>query len=50
MPERLKRSFFARPATQVAEDLLGRCLVRRFDNMRIAGTIGETEAYCDTAE
>lgn len=50
MPERLKRPFFGRPARQVAEDLLGRRLVRSLDDIRIAGIVVEAEAYCDTAE
>lgn len=43
-------SFFARPARQVAVDLLGKLLVRVLDGDRIAGIIVETEAYCDTQE
>jgi len=42
---RLDRSFFARPALQVARDLLGARLVRLQDGVRIAGYIVETEAY-----
>ncbi len=48
--ERLPRSFFARPARQVARDLLGRRLVRNLAGVRVAGTIVETEAYCDTED
>ena len=45
---RLDRRFFARPARQVARDLIGRRLVRiEPDGLRLAGRIVETEAYCD---
>lgn len=43
---RLPRSFFARPSTEVAPDLLGRVLVRILpDGGRLSATIVETEAY-----
>ncbi|HET7928935.1 MAG TPA: DNA-3-methyladenine glycosylase [Actinomycetota bacterium] len=43
---RLPRSFFARPSTVVAPELLGRILVRlRPDGTRLAGRIVEVEAY-----
>jgi DNA-3-methyladenine glycosylase len=43
---RLPRSFFARPSTEVAPDLLGRVLVRILpDGVRLSATIVETEAY-----
>jgi DNA-3-methyladenine glycosylase len=43
---RLPRSFFARPPTDVAPDLLGRVLVRvPDDGVRVAARIVETEAY-----
>lgn len=41
----LPRSFYERPAPQVAPDLLGRTLVRRVAGERRAGRIVETEAY-----
>ncbi len=43
---RLPRSFFARPSTEVAPDLLGRVLVRLLpDGTRLAARLVETEAY-----
>lgn len=43
---RLPRSFFARPSTAVAPDLLGRILVRRlFDGTRLVVRLVEVEAY-----
>jgi DNA-3-methyladenine glycosylase len=46
MGRRLPRSFFARPSTEVAPDLLGRVLVRRLaDGTRLAVRLVEVEAY-----
>ena len=42
---RLDRLFFARPALQVARQLLGARLVRLQDGIRLDGYIIETEAY-----
>ncbi|MGZ4115486.1 MAG: DNA-3-methyladenine glycosylase [Actinomycetota bacterium] len=43
---RLSRSFFARPSTEVAPDLLGRVLVRTLPTgARLAVRLVETEAY-----
>lgn len=42
---RLDRPFFARPALQVARELLGARLVRLEGSLRLAGIIVETEAY-----
>ncbi|MDX1414186.1 MAG: DNA-3-methyladenine glycosylase [Candidatus Promineifilaceae bacterium] len=47
---RLTRSFYARPARQVAARLLGKKLVRIWEGERISGLIVETEAYCDGDE
>ncbi len=46
----LPQSFYARPARQVAKDLLGKRLVRMLDGERLSGFIVETEAYCDAEE
>jgi DNA-3-methyladenine glycosylase len=45
LPERLDRSFYARPVLVVARELLGMRLVRILDGHRLAGIIVETEAY-----
>lgn len=42
---RLPRQFYNRPAVQVARDLLGKRLVRLEGQVRLSGTIFETEAY-----
>jgi DNA-3-methyladenine glycosylase len=48
MTERLESLFFARPAQQVAPDLLGKRLARCLPNGRLlSGLIVETEAYGD---
>ena len=47
---RLQRPFFARPARVVAQELLGKRLVRLVNGRLLAGTIVETEAYCDSDE
>jgi DNA-3-methyladenine glycosylase len=45
-PRRLPRSFFGRPATEVAPDLLGHVLVRRLSNGAVArARLVELEAY-----
>ncbi|OYQ64612.1 3-methyladenine DNA glycosylase [Pseudanabaena sp. SR411] len=41
----LEKSFFERPAHEVAPDLLGCTLVRRIDKIEYRGIIVETEAY-----
>ena len=46
MTRRLPRSFYARPATEVAPDLLGHVLVRVLpDGTRLAARLVEVEAY-----
>ena len=42
---KLDRSFYARPALDVASDLLGKVLVRRLNGQKLSGMIVETEAY-----
>ena len=41
----LRRTFLARPATEVARDLVGRLLVRPVAGTTLVGRIVETEAY-----
>ena len=41
----IPREFYQRPALEVAQDLLGKKLVRLINGQRLAGTIMETEAY-----
>jgi len=43
---RLKRNFYTRKALEVAPDLLGKLLVRKFSTKTINYKITETEAYC----
>ncbi len=45
MTSRLPRSFFGRNTVDVAQDLLGKRLVREAGGRRISGVITETEAY-----
>lgn len=43
--KKLRRPFYARPAIEVAEELLGKILVRRIDDRLHRARIVETEAY-----
>lgn len=45
MSKTLKENFFKRTVLQVAEDILGKYLVRRIDDQTLAGMITEVEAY-----
>ncbi len=44
--KRLKREFFNRPTVKVAQELLGKFLVRKIGKRIIKTAILETEAYC----
>jgi DNA-3-methyladenine glycosylase len=43
--KRLRRSFYIRPALEVAKELLGKYIVRKIGRKKLAGKIIETEAY-----
>ena len=43
--KRLSREFFLRPTLKVAQELLGKVLVRKYQGKLIKGIIVETEAY-----
>ena len=45
----LPYSFFARRARVVAQDLLGKQLLRQVNGRCLSGIVVETEAYCDAA-
>lgn len=42
----LPRSFYERSTVQVAQELLGKIIVRMIDGVPVSGIIVETEAYC----
>ena len=46
----LERQFYRRSPRAVARELLGATVVRHTPGGRMAGTIVETEAYCDSGE
>jgi DNA-3-methyladenine glycosylase len=41
----IRRDFYTRPTLEVAQDLLGKYIIRKFKGREIAGKILETEAY-----
>jgi len=43
--KKLKRSFYSRNTLQVAEELLGKYLVRKLQDKLLIGTIVDVEAY-----
>ncbi len=43
---KLNQNFYSRPTRQVAQDLLGKFLIRKYQNKKYLGIITETEAYC----
>lgn len=45
MASRLKEEFFTRATLKVAQELLGKYLVRKIGNFKLIGKIVETEAY-----
>jgi DNA-3-methyladenine glycosylase len=45
--KKLPRSFYLRPTVTVAEDLLGKFIVRKIRGNILVGKIVETEAYCE---
>ena len=45
MTHPLPRKFYNRPTLTVARELLGACLVRILDGVKLVGLIAETEAY-----
>ena len=47
---RLDSGFFLRDTVKVAQDLLGRYLVRQWDGERVVCRITETEAYAGAVE
>ena len=48
--DRLKRNFFTRDTLTVANELLGKKLVRKFNGKLLTGMIVETEAYLGTSD
>ncbi len=45
MAKRLKRSFYSKPTLEVAENILGKYLVRKYRGKELKGKIIEVEAY-----
>ncbi|OGZ37962.1 MAG: hypothetical protein A3A94_00825 [Candidatus Portnoybacteria bacterium RIFCSPLOWO2_01_FULL_43_11] len=45
MPKRLLRKFYCQPTLKVAQELLGKYLVRQIGQKKLVGKIVETEAY-----
>ncbi|MCP4419066.1 MAG: DNA-3-methyladenine glycosylase [Chloroflexi bacterium] len=50
MRTKLSPEFYGQSARTVAQALLGKKLVRNFNDRTLSGIIVETEAYCDAAE
>lgn len=42
---KLSQNYYLQPTLKIAQDLLGKVLIRKFRNKKIAGIITETEAY-----
>lgn len=43
--KKLDREFYTRPALEVAKNLLGKYIIRRFGKKELAGKVIETEDY-----
>ncbi len=50
MKERLSRSFYSQPASELAKSLLGKRVIRKHKGKKIKGEIIETEAYLGVSD